>query len=565
MNNNKFKIADLGEKLNLLVKKTCDLLEQTENKSEKDKLLSELAELRNRMEVRIAFVGQYSSGKSTIISALSGNKNIKIDANVSTDIVEEYRWNNIILMDTPGILAGKREQHDTRTKEALKECDLVVYVLTSQLFDDVIFENFIDLAYNQKLNDKLLIAINKMSMEKGFFEDLVINYTSSIKKMFADRGYEFTFEVVFIDAADYLEGSAEGDDEFIQLSNFNTFISTLNSFVEKKGLIKKQFDTPVRILKSKVSDIALSATDPKLKDIFSQFTTRIVKSMRDVQRSVLLALNRFEEKVISDSYQVCLLIGESDKNELKTAHDNFSRSLQESLFKITKEIEQEIETEYNTLMSSMDEFANKDAVVIFSKNIEIRINAPGISIEEKVNLEKQKKFLDYAKQGGSKLSSMSSNGIEGIKGLSSASGSQMHTVVKEVGHFFGHKFKPWEAVKVTSRFAKLGKYGLPAITALTSLGLDIYQNEKEKQRLKEISAAKMQYTAGVRNAINQLHSQIEQEFSSNVLSNYRNKLEEINALKMDLSKSMEQNEKIRKTIKELDAEYIDFIEIVEEV
>lgn len=44
-------------------------------------------------------------------------------------------------MDTPGILAGKVEAHDERTKAALKECDLIFYVLTSQLFDDVVFNN----------------------------------------------------------------------------------------------------------------------------------------------------------------------------------------------------------------------------------------------------------------------------------------------------------------------------------------------------------------------------------------------------------------------------------------
>ena len=54
-------------------------------------------------------MGQYSSGKSNIISALTGRKDIKIDANVATDIVSEYLWNNIVLMDTPGILAGRKK------------------------------------------------------------------------------------------------------------------------------------------------------------------------------------------------------------------------------------------------------------------------------------------------------------------------------------------------------------------------------------------------------------------------------------------------------------------------
>ena len=298
METTNLKIAELSKKLQELVKKTYDLLDRTGNENIKEALNKELSELKERIELKIAFVGQYSSGKSTIISALTGNRDIKIDANVATDVVSEYKWNNIVLMDTPGILAGKVEQHDQRTKDALKECDLIVYVLTSQLFDDVIFENFIDLAYTQKLNDKMLIAINKMSMEAGDFDTLRQNYLNSIHSIFKERGYEFNFEVVFIDAADYIEGCTEQDDDFIQLSNFNSFISTLNSFVADKGLIKKQFDTPVRVLKGHVADIAVSQVDPNLKIQAEHFSSRIRKSMRDMERSLALKLNQDRKSVV---------------------------------------------------------------------------------------------------------------------------------------------------------------------------------------------------------------------------------------------------------------------------
>lgn len=189
---------------------------------------------KSHTDLKVAFVGQYSSGKSTIISALTGNKDIKIDANVATDTVSEYKWHNIVLMDTPGILAGKVERHDEATKNALKECDLIVYVITSQLFDDIIFENFINLAFEQHLKDKMVIAINKMSMEAGEFEELVSNYKQSLITIFSERGYAFNFETIFIDAADYIEGKEDGDEEFIQLSNFSTFISLKSSLLKKK-------------------------------------------------------------------------------------------------------------------------------------------------------------------------------------------------------------------------------------------------------------------------------------------------------------------------------------------
>ena len=236
----KLNYAVYHQRLDILTDKTRELLTETNCEDLVQQLNSDLATVTDRKQLKIAFVGQYSAGKSTIISALTGCKDIKIDANVATDKVSEYHWNNIILMDTPGILAGKTEAHDISTKEALSNCDLIFYVLTSQLFDDIVFNNFIDLAYNQHFADKMFIIINKMGMESGNYDDLVRNYTTSLANMFTERGYKLSdFPIAFIDAYDYIEGIEENDEEFVQVSHFEQFIDMLNSFVSKKGVIKK--------------------------------------------------------------------------------------------------------------------------------------------------------------------------------------------------------------------------------------------------------------------------------------------------------------------------------------
>ena len=562
METTNLKIAELSKKLQELVKKTYDLLDRTGNENIKEALNKELSELKERIELKIAFVGQYSSGKSTIISALTGNRDIKIDANVATDVVSEYKWNNIVLMDTPGILAGKVEQHDQRTKDALKECDLIVYVLTSQLFDDVIFENFIDLAYTQKLNDKMLIAINKMSMEAGDFDTLRQNYLNSIHSIFKERGYEFNFEVVFIDAADYIEGCTEQDDDFIQLSNFNSFISTLNSFVADKGLIKKQFDTPVRVLKGHVADIVVSQVDPNLKIQAEHFSSRIRKSMRDMERSLALKLNQFESDSISDSMNVSSKIGEISEAELKNEVNGLSRQIEDRTTELLTDIEEMVNQNYSDLMSEMENFGSRESLLLFEKNLDARINSPSISLEERKNLEKQKTFLNYLSEGGAKIAQMSGvNSLNG--GISQAAGSQAHTMIYNVGKFFGHKFKPWEAVKTASTLGKVAKFGIPVVTTLASIGLDFYTKNKEEKRAKEIVVAKNQLNADLRSKIKSIRCEIEKNFNLSVITNYKDKLEEVDRMKMEISNSMSKNENIKKALLELDAEYVDFIEIVE--
>lgn len=553
-----FKIAQLGAELNRIISKTYKVLDDSEHKDIKAMLQKELESLKNRSELRVAFVGQYSSGKSTIISALTGNKDIKISANVETDVVSEYNWNNIILLDTPGIQAGKVEQHDIRTMEALKTCDLIIYVLTSQLFDDVIFENFIDLAYNQHLSDKMLIAINKMSKESGNFDELSLNYTESIKTIFAERGYDFCFPHVFIDANDYIEGTEDEDEEFIQLSNFNTFIDQLNSFVSERGLIKKQFDTPVRILKGSLTDLAVSEINPVLLDIYSHYISRIKKCMRDIELDTRQSADVFEESAILKINEVSDMIGTSTQSELENKSAELSRSIDSLIVSFTKDIEDKANSNYQDLMQEMAEFVTKDSVVMYLNNIESQIVAPNISDQERSNLIGQKNFLELLSKGGNKLSEMSN--ITSWSGVAQASGSQMHNVVYNVGRFFGHKFKPWEAVNTAAKIGKFGKFAVPAITAGISIGMEIHQARAEDKRRKEIRAAKDQFEADIRNRIKNIRRQLENEVRVSILSNYDNKLNEINLLKMELSKTIKQNQVIQDKIKELSALYENFIE-----
>ena len=56
---------------------------------------------RDRPLLSIALSGQYSAGKSTIISALTGDKSIRISADVATEEVKAYRWRDIELWIRP--------------------------------------------------------------------------------------------------------------------------------------------------------------------------------------------------------------------------------------------------------------------------------------------------------------------------------------------------------------------------------------------------------------------------------------------------------------------------------
>ena len=562
--NETINYAKYQQRLDQLILKTKQLLAQTDNRDLAEKMEAELQEVSERKELRLAFVGQYSSGKSTIISALTGNKDILIDANIATDKTTEYRWNNITLMDTPGILAGKVEEHDERTKAALKECDLIFYVLTSQLFDDVIFNNFIDLAYNQHLADKMFIVVNKMNMEYGDYTQLVQNYTTSLQNTFKERGYDFSaFPVAFIDANDYLEGVKDKDDEFIQVSNFEKFINDLNSFVSSKGLIKKQFDTPVRVLQSYAKDIAISEVDQNLAEFYRQFEQRLSISERELKRDVSNVLYSFETDAMTKVSALSSGIGSLGEAEWKVQQEELNRALQQSINTTSTKIEKVVEQNYADLLKEVENFGHRDTLAKYISSIDAKLKSPNISIEERNNLNYQKKALDWLKSGAAKVGDMAP-GVNGVfGGISNASGSQLHNIVLNVGHFFGKSFRPWEAVRWASNIAKVAKFGIPVVTAGIDIWMQLREEKKENERLQQIKESKNQFITGYQGELNKVKGQFE-DYLNTVLKNYRDKRNDVNKSKDEIIRASKRNDAINKSINELEGEYVDFIEMIEE-
>ena len=559
-----FNYAKYQEALLSLIEQTKNLLADTDNQALVSKLDAELEQATDRKELSLAFVGQYSSGKSTIISAMTGDKQIKIDANVATDVVSKYEWNNILLMDTPGILAGKKESHDEATKEALKESDLIFYVLTSQLFDDIIFNNFIDLAYNQRLADKMFIVINKMGMESGEYDELVENYTVSLQKIFAERGYSLDqFPVAFIDAYDYIEGVDEKDEEFIKLSHFGRFLDMLNAFVDQKGLIKKQFDTPVRILQSYLKNIQVAAVDKTISDFYNQFEQKLTSSEKELKRDVEQVLSWFDSSCMSEVINLSSEIGDIDEAVWTQKQNDLSNKLSNMISEASDRIDTSINQNYDRLLKEMSEFSGKEALVKYTESIDAKINSPSISIEEKKSLTTQRNSLTYLlKQGANKVSSMAPEVNSLSSGISAASGSPLHNGVLVVGHKLHKKFKPWEAVRWSSNIAKVAKFGIPVLATGLDIWMQVREDKRENERIEQIKSDKNQFVTTYQCEINKIKSQFE-DYLHTILENYANKRDEINKSKDEFITLSTRNEELGRSIKDLEGEYVDFIEIID--
>ena len=111
---------------------------------------------------RLVFTGQYSSGKSSLIKALTdGVAAVHIDSDIATDVVTEYDWDGLVtLVDTPGVQAGV-VRHDELAESAITAADLVLFAITPDLFDNAGVAHLRHVINDLRKANQMLVVLNK--------------------------------------------------------------------------------------------------------------------------------------------------------------------------------------------------------------------------------------------------------------------------------------------------------------------------------------------------------------------------------------------------------------------
>jgi len=256
----------LKERVEGLYQRSNDLWSASNFKTSGAKFDIDLAHLN------LVFAGQYSAGKSSLIKMLTGIEHIKIGAGVTTDVVTQYQHKSLNIWDTPGILAGECEQHDAQALEAIAKADLLVYVITNELFDDVVGAAFRNLCFNQGRAKEMMIVINKFESDSADKETKIAGITQVLEPKIPED-----FPIVFTDAQSFFDSLDEEDEqerqELLALSNAEGFTKAIDGFVAQRGLYAR-LTTPLQqlqiTLESKIDELTIS--DPLQKGLVSLLT-----------------------------------------------------------------------------------------------------------------------------------------------------------------------------------------------------------------------------------------------------------------------------------------------------
>lgn len=455
------------------------------------------AELRSRLDraavgvsgegpLRVAIIGEFNAGKSSLIRALTGAE-VAIDADVCTATTAEVYWRGLTLIDTPGVQAEDEEtDHDRIAREATLAADLVLFVVTNELFNPRLARHLRFLLDDSGLGlaRKTVLIVNKIDRESNAEEVLL----GEIQRIL---GPHQSVSVYFCAASKYLralESPPELKARFLAQSRLSPLINSLDRFVDEAGTLGR-LATPLQVV-AEVADalqaqLVTSDEDRKSLELIRRqkaVLERLQKRLRDIRKtwkqqaySLVIgrgnaAVEQVDELTVGSDLERLFELGMKEAvADIDQLYDGLESDLADSLADARRELD---EIGVSPLAQDVGRLAADRAA-------KAGIDPAGSTPSDSALLGRIGKAAAKPLEKG--LQGLAKN----AKGIKDA--------VYRAGKAIGYKFRPWEAVKAGEKLANFAGKAGKAVPFLAA-ALDLYVQYRE-ENVKEERA---RYLAGLR-------------------------------------------------------------------
>lgn len=425
----------------------------------------------------LVFTGQYSSGKSTLIKALTnGAANVVIGSGVTTNDVEEFDWDgDVRLIDTPGVHAG-RPHHDERAERALQEADLVLFAVTVELFDDLLTAHLREVLGRLGKSRQTLIVVTKAGTLEAK-EDLRAEGIKEALGSFDQVPWVECDAQYYLDGIELAVFDLDASSAFIRESGLENLATLINSFAREQGKLGTLSQPLQLIVALALEASAALADDPDEQAVLTVLARqRSALSKKRIHISDLLEARAAQFR--SEAVRAATQFADSIEGDEGTAGEDFldahmtvlNESLKAALDRFEDAVRQVLGMQFDDLASEVREIEGTpygrisvqlgaaDLTEFEARHVNVRpVGGPLPTLPGWTgDLSKYlKHFHDFWGAGS---------------GTRAAAGSTGHKVVLTVGKAFGKKFKPWQAVRTANTIGKVAKVGGVVI----SIGLEAY-------------------------------------------------------------------------------------------
>ena len=494
--------------------------------------------LSSDKSVNLVFAGQYSAGKSSIMKVLTGREDIAIGAGITTENAHTYDWGGINVVDTPGVHTQLRPDHDVITYRAIADADLLVFVVTNELFDSHLAKHFRDLAIEHDKAHEMLLVVNKMRRcAKGNSREAQDVIREDLRKVLAPFTPE-DLRTTFIDAEAALESKTEADGKIAEIllkkSGVDGFTQELNRFIREKGL-SSRYTTALYSLEQILQEaLASESTGDKDIDALEELLLQRRRALLDTQdripRAVEGEIQNASSQIRQEGRKVADMINASADPK---AVDRELQAAQDRVQNLAEQLEKSVQVVIGKHMKALDDrvgdIANSELAKELLPRLVYRFEQASISPEAMNNLKKASDISSKLGEFLVKNSFTSKTGsLAGLFKLNQYSGSATHEALKAIGNFFGKSFKPWEAVKWTRALANAGRV-LVVVGTILSFGLQIKEDADAAQLEVELRESRSAVRSGFNDAAHGIEMHFDKATQSFVSSAISSEIENIDS------------------------------------
>lgn len=511
--------------------------------------------------IELVFAGQYSAGKSSILKMLTGRKDIAVGEGITTQQTHTYNWNGVNVIDTPGIHTTLRPDHDEISYAAIANADMLIFVITNELFDAHLAQHFRKLAIERDKAAEMILVVNKIE-RGGNTRERQDTIRDDLRKVTTPYTPE-DMRISFVSAESYIDSFTEEDEEIaeelLERSGYNRFIETLNKFIQEKNIPARLTTTLYKIdevLQDAIKQLQPSSGDSDidaLEERYLQERHILADNRRRIEQSVENIYTEATANIRNEGIKASnLIVSDAKEDEVQEGLEKATQKVDS----IAKQCEFDVQEKIKNLVGQCDSELGQLNNSEFSKKLDIRL------LEKKDSLPPQiKKFLksDALNNAGKFVAEnayrpgVATNATK----LASFSESTVHSAVKTIGHFFGHKFKPWEAVKITKGIAVAGK-ALSILGVVFQVGMQVKEDIDAQRVEEEMRSNRENIRSGFNEAarelekhfVNALRNFIEAEFDSRI-SQVDEKIDEIRSLRKNKNENCLRLEAVLKENRQL--------------
>jgi hypothetical protein len=425
----------------------------------------------------VVLTGPYNTGKSSIAFVLTGDPSIVIDEDVATAETDRYPWKGttgtssaVEIVDTPGVRTGDLS-HDEIAETAVRDADLVLFIISPSLFDDTIAEYFRHVALELGKLEQMIVVVNKATL---------LASTPEIREQAVRDvlGPEHDLPlIVSCDAKAALEAESANDPDVRELasrrSNWGAFEAAVEEIVGARasaGRLRKPFDAVLAVADDaqeflSPSEMELAADDllARQRQVMAQSRERLSGRFEDVYDRLRQSVANAGESVIAsarDGVPQGAAVSDFD-NAVTTVRKGLGDKLQVALGDELVALE----ADGHRVADGPESIRLSAALGAAADPLDPRkrTQSPSLALEELLTSFVQKEGKDLLRrltEGGDRP------------------GSPMHHLVIEFGHKFKKKFASGEAVRWSRRL----NTAIRAATALFQFAQAVNQAVREDQR-----------------------------------------------------------------------------------